>query len=231
MDDVEDENENRQDGSDIESEKQEPHLASSQDNQPEINPPATEIRQSGPKETAKKVFRSPKKILQKRKATEDPRIDEAFGILKKCASGSQVKDDCTTFGEYMASKLRKLDDHHRALAEHKINNILFEVQMQQLSAQKHSSQNPQASSSLSQGFVHSNPFASHTLVHSSSTNQYSTTHTSKPTRLHSAAQTFNYLENLDEAIPSTVSTPATSPSPLCQYFETYSESSNYSDSA
>lgn len=82
-------------------------------------------------ETRQKEFRSPKKRPRKRKQVdEDPRIAEAFGYLQQAAAASkQQKDQCSLFADYIADKLRTFDNSLRAVAQHRISNVLFELEM------------------------------------------------------------------------------------------------------
>ncbi|XP_011871768.1 PREDICTED: uncharacterized protein LOC105564173 [Vollenhovia emeryi] len=79
--------------------------------------------------TQNKEFKFPKKRSVKQKqANEDPRIAEAFGYLRQTAL-QQRKDQCSLFGDYIADKLRSFDNHLRAVAQHRISNLLFELEM------------------------------------------------------------------------------------------------------
>ncbi|KAF5285486.1 hypothetical protein FQR65_LT13231 [Abscondita terminalis] len=42
-------------------------------------------------------------------------------------------DECSIFGEYIATKLRKHDDRTRTILQHRIHNILFQAEMDQFS--------------------------------------------------------------------------------------------------
>lgn len=51
-------------------------------------------------------------------------------LLKKPSSTiTSNKDECAIFGEYIAKKLKILDNRNRAIAQHRINNIFFELEM------------------------------------------------------------------------------------------------------
>lgn len=60
---------------------------------------------------------------------EDPRISMAFQILKDTHSRVNLanRDRFTTYGEHVGNKLRRYSDKVAALVEHKINNILFNL--------------------------------------------------------------------------------------------------------
>lgn len=77
----------------------------------------------------RKLFVSPKKTPAKRRRPgEDPRVAYAFDVLKNCAT--KEKDECSTFGEHVASKLRKFDDMTRTKAMHHMNTVLFQIEME-----------------------------------------------------------------------------------------------------
>lgn len=82
-------------------------------------------------ETQNKEFKFPKKRCTKqRKTDEDPIITEALGYLRQTTAGSQKrKDQCCLFGDYIADKLRSFDNRLRAIAQNRISNILFELEM------------------------------------------------------------------------------------------------------
>lgn len=68
---------------------------------------------------------------KKRIMESDPRIDEAFTILKKSASNisQNLSDEFTTYGLHVGNKIRNYQPKTRSLVEHHINNILFEADM------------------------------------------------------------------------------------------------------
>jgi hypothetical protein len=117
----------------------------------------------------KKTFRSPRKPPKKRKCNEDPRITEAYDILK-----GTPKDDCAVYADYVAATLRNLDERSQVIVRHKINSILFEAEM-----------NKYASSSS----VPPSPCTSENSTTSVNTNQTST--------LPSGANLINYFETID----------------------------------
>lgn len=82
-------------------------------------------------------FKSSRKRLLKRKRSDNKkrRIAEAFRYQRQLVASAasrraeQPKDECGLFGDYIANKLRKFDDRSRAVAEHKISEILFDLEM------------------------------------------------------------------------------------------------------
>lgn len=72
-------------------------------------------------------FVSPMDIIKKRRAPADSYYQKGYKLLKQ---STDKKDECAIYGEYIAEKLRKFDEISRAQAQHKINNILFEIEME-----------------------------------------------------------------------------------------------------
>eukprot|EP00794_Sanderia_malayensis_P007441 gene7441-8263_t len=60
--------------------------------------------------------------------------------LTTAASHLRHKDEDDLFGDLLASQLKNLSDHNRLQAKHQINNIMFQIQMQQLNASQYNSQ-------------------------------------------------------------------------------------------
>ncbi|KAK7575720.1 hypothetical protein V9T40_012006 [Parthenolecanium corni] len=95
------------------------------------------------KSPAKKLFKSPKKVIlslkkaPKRKhpeeRSEDPRVAEAYDYLiskkqkEDSPSRNKMKDECDLFGEFIASQLRKEDSKTRDLMMHEIHGVIFNV--------------------------------------------------------------------------------------------------------
>lgn len=72
-------------------------------------------------------FVSPMEILRKRSSSTDRYLHKPYKVLKQ--NSVSQKDECAIYGEYIAEKLRKFDELSRAQAQHKINNVLFEIEM------------------------------------------------------------------------------------------------------
>ncbi|CAH1100635.1 unnamed protein product [Psylliodes chrysocephalus] len=83
---------------------------------------------------------------KKRQRQEDPRIDEAYSILKDSLA-QKTRDESTVFGEHVANKHRKYNSKIRSIVEHKINDILFLADMGYLSQSSYhqASQSPHGS--------------------------------------------------------------------------------------
>lgn len=102
-------------------------------------------------------FVSPMDIIKKRRAPSDTYSQRSYKLLKQ--SVSTKKDECSIYGEYITEKLRKLDDISRAQAQHKINNILFEIEMEFLKKSRYSETAPQVTDTIT--FDHTlSPFQS-----------------------------------------------------------------------
>lgn len=63
----------------------------------------------------------------------DIKLIEALKLLKR-SELSKRKDECDTFGEYIATSLRKHDDRTQSMIKQAINNILFEQEMKKYSS-------------------------------------------------------------------------------------------------
>lgn len=97
-----------------------------------IEDPAESSSQSSNQHQKRKIFISPKKVHGKKIQKEDPRIAEAYNVIKNIAnkkSQQSEKDESAIFGEYVATQLRKFSAQTHSLVKHKINNILFEAEM------------------------------------------------------------------------------------------------------
>ncbi|XP_023950105.1 uncharacterized protein LOC112054521 [Bicyclus anynana] len=86
-------------------------------------------------DTPPKIYR-PKstRLVRKRKILhEDDMIIEKKDVLNrkmlKRSKFYKKKDECDSFGEYIAMSLRKHDDRTRSMIKQAINNILFEQEM------------------------------------------------------------------------------------------------------
>lgn len=66
---------------------------------------------------------------KKKRIIEDPRVTEAYRILKEVSKKNEKRDDCIVYGEHIAHKLRGYDNRTCAIVQYHINNILFEADM------------------------------------------------------------------------------------------------------
>ncbi|CAH2009141.1 unnamed protein product [Acanthoscelides obtectus] len=76
--------------------------------------------------SSQKKFLSPHKNAPKRKKNEDPRIQEAYDILKS-RTATQSKDECSMFADFIAQKMRKFSPHTRAVLQHQIHNLISKL--------------------------------------------------------------------------------------------------------
>ncbi|KAG8247396.1 hypothetical protein J6590_061820 [Homalodisca vitripennis] len=68
----------------------------------------------------------------KRKIDDDGKKEEAaFGFFEVAAKSSE-KDDCSIFGEMIATQLRKLTPRNQAIARNRIQNLIFDFEMQEM---------------------------------------------------------------------------------------------------
>lgn len=82
--------------------------------------------------------------------TTDTRMEEAYQILKKVAvsSESTTPDECSLYGELLATKLRSLDATNRELAMLEIDQLMFRLRHQK----NYTYQAPQSSSAYNSLF-------------------------------------------------------------------------------
>ncbi|XP_059057765.1 uncharacterized protein LOC131851297 [Achroia grisella] len=84
------------------------------------------------------------KVLKRRPVREvpntsnrmDSKILETLRLIKKTGL-SRKKDECDSFGEYIADSLRKHDDRTQSMIKQAINNILFEQEMKKFSTNQY----------------------------------------------------------------------------------------------
>lgn len=67
-------------------------------------------------------------IPPKKSKHEDPRVAEAYRILKDTHE-SKIRDKSQAFGNHIASKHREYSKRTKAYVEHYINNILFDADL------------------------------------------------------------------------------------------------------
>lgn len=73
-----------------------------------------------------------KRKLIKENNSLDSRLLETLRLLRK-SDLSRKKDECDSFGEYIAVSLRKHDERTQSMIKQAINNILFEQEMKKYS--------------------------------------------------------------------------------------------------
>lgn len=81
--------------------------------------------------TKRKIFVSPKKNPKRKMVTEDRRLIKAYDIIDSISSEpASSRDECSVYGEHVANKLRKFNERNKAVLIHKINNLIFEAEME-----------------------------------------------------------------------------------------------------
>ncbi|KAJ8714799.1 hypothetical protein PYW08_004780 [Mythimna loreyi] len=73
-----------------------------------------------------------RKLVVKENDSLDGRLLETLKLLRK-SDLSRKKDECDSFGDYIAISLRKHDERTRSMIKQAINNILFEQEMKKYS--------------------------------------------------------------------------------------------------
>ncbi|CAK1550310.1 unnamed protein product [Leptosia nina] len=91
-------------------------------NEPEVHSPPKKVRMF-----RKRPLRTIRHI-KRPKITRDRSVTDAVKIIK-ASSPAKRKDECDSFGEYIAVSLRKHDERTRSMIKQAINNILFEQEM------------------------------------------------------------------------------------------------------
>lgn len=104
------------------------------------NEPSTVPEIEADSSKRKRVFLSPKKPNKKIQKREDPRLTHAYNILENVSN--TPRDECTTFGEHVISKLRKFNERRRSILMHKINNLIFDAEMELYSQQEYVQHRP-----------------------------------------------------------------------------------------
>lgn len=77
-----------------------------------------------------------RKIVPKENDSLDSRLLETLKLLRK-SDLSRKKDECDSFGDYIAVSLRKHDERTRSMIKQAINNILFEQEMKKYSSNQY----------------------------------------------------------------------------------------------
>ena len=112
------------------------------------------------------MFLSPKRHQGKKREQEDPRLSAAYNILQNVANAP--KDECSTFGKHVATKLKKFDDRVRSVVMHLMNNIIFDAEMGKYNNYGHSSvQTPPPYAQEPSAYVHtlspSSTYSAHSI--------------------------------------------------------------------
>ncbi|XP_046684865.1 uncharacterized protein LOC124370618 [Homalodisca vitripennis] len=73
-------------------------------------------------------FVPPQPKKRRRTAIDDPRLAQAYKIMDNATK--TTRDECSTFGEHIATKLRKFDDRNRNYLMHKISTLIYETEIE-----------------------------------------------------------------------------------------------------
>lgn len=146
-------------------------------------------------------------IPPKKSKPEDPRVVEAYRILKDTYE-SKIRDKSQAFGNHVASKHRDYSNQTKAYVEHYINNVLFDADLGKFEFGPSLASTPMSSHSDSSQNI---------LLHSVSTDQ------SPPNQItvleNSSQNTRNTSQQLH--IPDDPITEQTTPGSLVYYLENF----------
>ena len=73
-----------------------------------------------------------KRNVKRRWDEDDKKEEEAFHFLKVVAKELTTKDECTMSGQMVAFQIRKLNKRNQAIAKNRIQNCLFELEMEEM---------------------------------------------------------------------------------------------------
>ena len=108
------------------------------------------------------------------------------------------KDECSTFGQHVATKLKKFDDRVRSVVMHLMNNIIFDAEMGKYNNYGHSSvQTPPPYAQEPSAYVHtlspSSTYSAHSIQSQGLSNSQFSDSQSSLTPLQ------NYVHSFDDA--------------------------------
>ncbi|XP_030025719.1 uncharacterized protein LOC115444187 isoform X2 [Manduca sexta] len=108
--------------------KVEPEIVQPRPKRRFIPPPTSPNLSRQPKPLKRRLLKEPTKPT----SDLDSKLLEALKLLKR-SELSRKKDECDSFGEYIATSLRKHDERTQSMIKQAINNILFEQEMKKYS--------------------------------------------------------------------------------------------------
>ncbi len=90
-----------------------------------------EVNHCGRRKRAVKKILWPTEFTPRRRCIGDAGDDsymeeEMYKILK---NKIEEKDECALFGDYIAAKMRKLNDRQRAILQHEIHGLMLQAEM------------------------------------------------------------------------------------------------------
>jgi hypothetical protein len=77
-------------------------------------------------------IRTQRNLLKRKREEEEKKEAEAFAFMKAAATSMAQKDDCSIFGQMVAAEIRKLNPKNKIIAKNKIQNILFDLQLEEI---------------------------------------------------------------------------------------------------
>lgn len=104
--------------------------------------PAAEYPRTRARREIKYITRKPRvtKVVKRRMVKENDedraRLIETIRLLRR-SDLLKKKDECDSFGEYIADSLRKHDERTQSMIKQAINNILFEQEMKKYSCNQY----------------------------------------------------------------------------------------------
>lgn len=63
---------------------------------------------------------------------DDDDDEDACQFVEVAADGLAKNDECTIFGQMVASQIRKLTQRNQAIAKNRIQNFIFELEMEEM---------------------------------------------------------------------------------------------------
>lgn len=114
-----------------------------------------------------------KRNMKRKRDEDDKKEEEAFHFLKVAANELTSKDEFTIFGQMVASQIRKLNRRNQAIAKNRIQNCLFELEMEEMN----NVSSYETSTPGSPYFSSSSSASPHTKQSSATCSEYSQTST------------------------------------------------------
>lgn len=93
-----------------------------------------DITMSSSRDSSERI-RTQRNIVNRKRKIDENNEAEALDFLKKAATSIAEKDDCTIFGQMVASEIRGLTPRNKAVAKNRIQNVIFNLQMEEMSSQ------------------------------------------------------------------------------------------------
>lgn len=100
----------------------------------------------------------PPNVLRSKKRKINQQADEAYKVMKRLEGNLKPEDEYDVFGKYIATQIRKLNSERaRAQAKKKVSDVLFDMEMSEISEQsRNSSVTPNSIATVSTHNMESN---------------------------------------------------------------------------